>query len=191
MSITGRASRKGRDGVVPHGREEARSRAAVVARKAFAAYGLSQLLIAILLWPVRRDLPRLQSTTDPAVFRSVMGRWDLHQRNRYLLHLLPDTLHPLLYAVSLTAAARASLSPSDPRWAHAALHMAPAGAALCDLVENAFHARFLSDPGTITRRSARISGTLTRTKWVLALGTATVLLARTIGAGQAERRARR
>ena len=148
-------------------------------------YAVSQVVIGRLLWPLRRDLLQLQTTTDPAVFRRIIEQWSPTQRARYRQHLIPDTVHPLIYAALLVAAGSGERQSSRSRWVSGATVVAPIASAICDLIENAFHARFTSNPQNITRATAILSGTASRTKWVLALGTATWLGARAIRAKRA------
>lgn len=148
----------------------------------FAVYAASQAHIALLLRPVAADALRLQTTGDPDALRRIIGAWTPVQRRQYRRHLLPDTLHPLLYAAALIAAGRHGHRPGTPRWARFAAVAAPALSAAFDLAENALHARFVAHPHRITRGAARASTLLTRTKWQLALGTAGALLARAVRA---------
>lgn len=139
-----------------------------------AAFVVSQVNIGRLLRPLGSDVVRLQTTTDPDAFREVMQAWSPEQRAQYQRHLPPDTLHPVLYAAALIAMGR-SLRRDAPAWARVASVLAPAASAACDLIENSYHGRFNADPDGITDHDARRSGRLTRTKWVLALGTAGVI----------------
>ena len=151
-----------------------------VAAVLFGIYAVSQVYIAALLRPVGRDVLRLQTTTDPDELRHLMSAWTPAQRAQYRKHLLPDTLHPVLYSSALAAAGRVGHRPDTPRWARLGALAAPALAAGCDWAENALHAQFVSHPGRITMRAARASTLFTRTKWVLAFGTAGALLARAV-----------
>jgi hypothetical protein len=135
-------------------------------------FAVSQVNIARLLQPLGRDVGRLQSTADAKVFREIVGGWTPEQREQYRRHLAPDTVHPFLYAAALIASGRAVRQPFQPRAVTLALIAAPAASAVLDLIENAFHARFTARPEDITPRSAALSGTATRTKWALALGSA-------------------
>lgn len=155
-------------------------RASIVAAVLFGIYAVSQVYIAVLLRPLGRDVLRLQVTTDPDELRHLMSDWNPEQRIQYRKHLLPDTLHPVLYSSALAAAGSAGHRPETPRWARLAAFAAPALAAGCDLVENALHAQFVSHPGRITRRAARASTLFTRSKWVLAFGTTGAMLARAV-----------
>lgn len=135
-----------------------------------ALYAVSQANIARLLWPLGTDVIQLQTTTDAVVIRQVVSGWTPAQRQQYRRHLTPDTLHPLLYGALLVAGGRAVSTFSDPTWVRRTLVAAPVAAAVCDLVENAFHARFCARPMAITTRAATLSSIATRIKWVLALG---------------------
>lgn len=156
-------------------REPARTAAVL-----FGIYTLSQAYIAALLRPLGRDVLRLQTTGDPEEIQRIMKTWTPEQRAQYRKHLLPDTLHPLLYASALAAAGIAGHESSTPRWVRIVAIAAPASSAACDLAENALHARFVDHPDRTTRAAARASTLFTRTKWVLACGTAVALLARTL-----------
>lgn len=134
-------------------------------------YAASQVNIARLLWPLGRDVVRLQSTTDPRVIRDVMGGWSPAQRVQYRRHLLPDSVHPLLYGAMLALAGRAALRPTHSRWIRWTVVAVPTLAGIFDLIENAFHDRFSAEPPVITLRAARLSGVATRIKWILAFGT--------------------
>ncbi|MGO1539868.1 MAG: hypothetical protein ACTHW3_10925 [Leucobacter sp.] len=146
----------------------------------FGIYSISQAYIARLLRPLGRDVLRLQTTCDPDQLRHIVGSWTPEQRAQYRKHLLPDTLHPLLYASALATAAAAGHRASTPRWVRVSTVVAPALSAACDLAENAVHARLLDDPHQVTRTMARASTLFTRTKWILACGTAGALIARTV-----------
>lgn len=155
-------------------------RASKAAAVLFGVYAVSQAYIAVLLRPVGGDALRVQTTRDPDELRRIMSAWSPEQCDRYRRHLLPDTLHPLVYASALAAAGVAGHRPDTPRWVRMGVVAAPVLSAGCDLAENALHARFIRHPDRITRRTARISTRLTRTKWVLAFGTAGALIARTV-----------
>lgn len=155
-------------------------RANKIAAVLFSAYALSQAYIAVLLRTLGRDVLRLQTTAKPENLQRIIESWTPEQAAQYRKHLAPDTLHPLLYGAALIAAARAGHRPSTPRGMRVAAVIAPALAAGCDLAENALHARFIAQPGRITPRHARASTLFTRAKWVLAFGTAGVLLARAV-----------
>lgn len=155
-------------------------RAARSAAVLFSIYAVSQAYIAVLLCPLGRDVLRLQTTGDPEELQRIMTTWTPRQRAQYRKHLLPDTLHPLLYASALTAAGIAGHKVSTPRWVRIAAIAAPAASAACDLAENALHARFVDQPHRATRSSARASTLFTRTKWVLACGTAVAVLGRAL-----------
>ncbi|WP_150119329.1 hypothetical protein [Enteractinococcus helveticum] len=156
------------------------TRAVRTAVALFGAYVVSQAYIAALLRPLGRDVLRVQTTGDPDEFCRIMTGWSPEQRLQYRKHLLPDTLHPLLYASALAAAGIAGHEPSTPRWVRIVAVAAPAASAVCDLSENALHARFVNHPHRVTREAARASTLLTRTKWVLACGTAGALITRTL-----------
>lgn len=144
----------------------------------FGAYAISQVYIARLLWPLGDDVRRIQTTGDPEELRQIITTWTPEQRAHYRKHLLPDTFHPLLYSSALIAAGQTGHRDSTPRWVRVATVAAPALSAACDLVENGFHAQFINHPDRISPRGARASTVFTRTKWVLALGTAGALLGR-------------
>lgn len=146
----------------------------------FGLYAVSQIYIAVLLRPVGGDALRVQATSDPNELRRIIGAWSPEQCDRYRRHLLPDTLHPLVYASALVAAGVAGHRPDTPRWVRMGVVAAPVLSAVCDLAENALHARFICHPNRITKRAARVSTRLTRIKWVFAFGTAGVLVARTV-----------
>lgn len=148
-----------------------RTRAARAATVLLLAYVVSQINIARLLWPLSRDVVRLQSASNPRVIRDVMGAWTPAQRAQYRRHLLPDSVHPLLYGATLALAGRAVLPPSHPQWMRWAVVAAPATSGMCDLVENAFHAQFSAEESDITTRAGLLSTAVTRTKWILAVGT--------------------
>lgn len=146
----------------------------------FGAYAISQAYIATLLRPLGRDVLRLQTTADPDELRQIMAAWTPEQRAQYRKHLLPDTLHPLLYSSALIAAGLVGHRASTPRCVRVAAVAAPALSAGCDLVENGFHAAFITRPDRISQGAARASTLFTRTKWLLALGTAGTLLGRVL-----------
>lgn len=146
----------------------------------FSAYTVSQAYIATLLHPLGRDVLRVQTTGDPNELQRIMASWTAEQRLQYRKHLLPDMLHPLLYASALAAAGIAGHEPSTPRWVRIVAIATPVVSAACDLSENALHARFVNQPDRTTRAAARASTVLTRTKWVLACGTTGALIARTL-----------
>lgn len=156
------------------------TRATRTAAVLFGIYAVFQGYIAALLRPLGRDVLRLQASGDSAEIQRIMNKWTPEQRAQYRKHLLPDTLHPLLYASALTAAGIPGHDSSTPRWVRIAAIAAPASSAACDLTENALHARFVDHPNRTTRASARASTLFTRAKWVLACGTAVALLVRTL-----------
>lgn len=146
----------------------------------FGAYAVSQSYIAALLYPLGLDVLRLQTTGDPDELRHIVSTWTPEQIAQYREHLLPDTLHPFLYGSALAAAGIAGHQPATGRWVRTAAVAAPALAALCDLAENAFHAKFLRHPKQVKRAEARISILFTRTKWILACSSAAALIIRSL-----------
>jgi hypothetical protein len=135
-----------------------------------ALYGVSQVLISLILRPVGIDKAlALQLTTSASTFAHIVDDWRAAGLvPAYLRHFYLDFLHPVWYAVFLAACLAKALHASRASARLDILLVVPFVAAGLDLVENVFHIVLIRNEALITPALVAASGLASNTKWALA-----------------------
>ena len=137
-----------------------------------SAYLLSQIVLAILLHPLGSSrVLRLQTTLSATEFLDIVGMWQAQGLLPiYLRHYLLDFVHPLWYAVALSALLALVFDANRVPGQYNCLLLTPFVAGTLDLFENVCHLVFLSDLNHLPRAGVALSGFAGGLKWLLALG---------------------
>lgn len=143
-------------------------------------YGISQVIIGIILFPVLTEIGALQTSFSPEFVRDTLEAWrQSGELARYQQHFLVDFIHPVWYTIALTAGlANVFTMRSIPdRWNFFLLF--PVIGGICDLIENISHQNFIGNPDSITGAAVAISAAAAWIKWILLIGSLiTVLIVR-------------
>lgn len=133
-------------------------------------YAVSQAIIGVIL----KDLDpiafiRAQTTFSKAVLLALLHQWqDAGLMGNYHLHFYFDFLHPVWYAIFLSALMAGAMNLNDTPQRFNFLLALPFIAGLMDLVENIFHVMFISDFNGITQPMVFFSALAANVKWGLA-----------------------
>jgi len=148
--------------------------------KAVLVLGTIYLASQIVIGSIIHDMGSLeflkaQTTFSKTTYVEQVRQWQERElMGNYRRHFHFDFLHPLWYALFLSAFMAAGFNrnglPSKINW----LLCLPFIAGLMDLIENCFHVRFISDVDTIPSWMIMVSASAANIKWALA-GTSVVI----------------
>lgn len=133
-------------------------------------YLASQIIIGSIIHDMGSlDFLKAQTTFSRTTYVEQVKQWqDQGLMDNYRRHFYFDFLHPLWYALFLSAFMAAGFNrnrlSSKSNW----LLCLPFIAGAMDLIENCFHVRFISDVDTIPSWMIAVSASAANIKWVLA-----------------------
>jgi hypothetical protein len=135
-------------------------------------YIVSQIIIANILHPLdSRLFLKAQTTFSREIYLNLLQGWEqAGMMGRYRLHFYFDFIHPVWYSIFISALLAKGMNLN--RWSSRfnILLLIPFIAGMMDLVENVFHALFISNYSTISDHHIFLSALASNTKWALALG---------------------
>lgn len=135
-----------------------------------AIYVLSQATMYFILQPMgSAQVFRLQTTLSPETFSAILEQWrEAGLLGRYGMHYYFDFVHPLWYAVFLSATLAVAFDANDVAAGWNAVLWLPFLAGALDLVENLVHVYYLIGGHPPTTLPVMIGGLAAIIKWTLA-----------------------
>lgn len=132
-------------------------------------YVLSQATLYFILQPMgSAQVFRLQTTLSPETFSAILEQWrEADLLGRYAMHYYFDFVHPLWYALFLSAMLAVALDANDVAAGWNAVLWVPFLAGALDLVENLVHVYYLTGGHPPTILPVMIGGLAAIAKWTL------------------------
>lgn len=134
-----------------------------------AIYLASQIAIASIIHDMGAlEFLKAQTTFSRATYVEQVKQWQERElMGDYRRHFYLDFLHPLWYALFLSALMAAGFNRNGLSSRSDRILCLPFAAGAMDLVENCFHVRFISDVDTIPSWMIVASATAANLKWLL------------------------
>lgn len=132
-------------------------------------YTANQAILVHTLKPISEDFITLQLFADSTMFSEIISQWTGQQRQIFLDHFLYDSYHPLIYGTALIFGMAYAFNYNDISSKFNAAVFLPVIASFCDLIENATHYFYVTNPTLISDSLILFSKSVTYLKWGIAI----------------------